>query len=153
MPDPILPNSCAGYDENSCLLAQCIAEDVLPEGLCSGCGLRLDSMHSTVTNALRSARLRETDKGEEDTVARLVKGVLPAPMSQPAPPNQLGPYEIIERIGGGAMGTVYLGRHVHLQTNCAIKILKVTREEGSRTVERFQREMRALGRMDHPHVV
>lgn len=151
--DSILPGACPGHEGSSCLLLQPITDDMPEDATCTGCGAVLSSVDSVISAALRSAPTREMDPNEEDTVARLMKGVLPAPMPQPAPPNRLGPYEIKEKIGGGAMGIVYHARHVHLQTDFAVKVLKVARAEASRTVERFKREMRALGKMDHPNVV
>lgn len=67
--------------------------------------------------------------------------------------EQLGEYRLIERIGSGGMGTVYKALHKRLDRIVAIKVLPHWRADDSRAVERFEREMKAIGRLDHPHVV
>ncbi len=64
-----------------------------------------------------------------------------------------GEYVIDHRIGGGAMGDVYAGRHPVIGKKVAIKVLK--RELAARAdgAERFLREARAVNQVDHPAVV
>ena len=57
-------------------------------------------------------------------------------------------YEVLECIGGGAMGLVYRGRHLQLGMDVAIKLLKA-----GASAERFLREARALAQIKSPHVV
>jgi len=68
-------------------------------------------------------------------------------------PDQIGPYEIIRKIGSGGMGTVYLGRHVDTQLEAAVKVLpsSMAREPG--TVDRFKREIDAMRQLAGPHIV
>jgi serine/threonine-protein kinase len=65
----------------------------------------------------------------------------------------LGPYQLLEEIGAGGMGTVYLARHRETQELAAIKVLPPTlaREEGF--VMRFTREAEMLRALTNPHVV
>lgn len=70
------------------------------------------------------------------------------------PPSQkLGPYRIKELLGRGAMGEVFLALHVNLDRNVALKVLPASLVANCRSVERFQQEMKAVGRLDHPNVV
>lgn len=62
-------------------------------------------------------------------------------------------YELLRRLGQGGMGTVYLARHVHLDKIVALKVVAPERIENPRAVARFEREMRAVGRLHHPHIV
>ena len=66
---------------------------------------------------------------------------------------QLGPYRLDEELGRGAMGVVYAARHVQLGTRVALKVLSdlLVSDPVART--RFEREIRALARCDHPNVV
>ena len=51
------------------------------------------------------------------------------------------------------MGTVYRSRHANLGTPAAVKILQPHRQADQITIERFEREMVALGQLDHPNIV
>jgi serine/threonine protein kinase len=66
---------------------------------------------------------------------------------------QLGEYRLIERLGSGGMGAVYKALHNRLDRVVALKILPRSRTEDQRAVVRFEREMKAIGRLDHPHIV
>lgn len=67
--------------------------------------------------------------------------------------QSLGSYEIIGKLGEGGMGTVYKARHGRLDKLMALKILPQHLVRNSDAVKRFEREMRALGKMEHPHLV
>jgi hypothetical protein len=73
--------------------------------------------------------------------------------SRDAPPRQLGQYELVERLGQGGMGTVYKAFHTRLKRPVALKLLPRDRLQDAQAVARFQREMEAIGRLDHPHLV
>ncbi|MHC4179962.1 MAG: serine/threonine-protein kinase, partial [Planctomycetota bacterium] len=75
------------------------------------------------------------------------------PGDAPRPPRQLGDYQLAEKLGQGGMGAVYRGRHVKLDRQVALKILPKRRVADPEAVARFEREMRAVGRLDHPNVV
>ena len=68
-------------------------------------------------------------------------------------PARLGQYEILEQIGRGGMGTVYKAMHTRLKRPVAIKVLPAGRLRDPQAIARFQREMEAVGRLDHPHLV
>ncbi len=65
--------------------------------------------------------------------------------------QQLGNYRIVRLLGQGGFAEVYLGRHVLLETQAAIKLLhtKLTHDER----EGFLTEARILRRLEHPHIV
>lgn len=65
----------------------------------------------------------------------------------------LGPYQLLEEIGAGGMGTVYLAKHRESHELAAIKVLppQLAREEGF--VMRFTREAEMLRALTNPHVV
>ncbi len=72
-------------------------------------------------------------------------------------PEQLAPYfpqlEILERVGYGGMGVVYKARQKELDRFVALKILRPDFENDPGFAERFQREARALAKLNHPHIV
>src|SRR5712691_736071 len=65
--------------------------------------------------------------------------------------QQLGNYRLLHLIGRGTFAEVYLGEHLHLNTQAAIKVLHTyfTSEER----ERFHTEARMIARLVHPHIV
>jgi serine/threonine protein kinase len=62
-------------------------------------------------------------------------------------------YRLIEKLGEGGMGTVYRAVHVHLEKTVALTIMKADRSGNPQAVSRFEREMKAIGRLEHPHIV
>lgn len=66
--------------------------------------------------------------------------------------GRLGQYEIIGKLGQGGMGTVYKARHIELDKVVAVKVLP-TAEMHEVNVARFKREVRAIGRLEHPNIV
>ncbi len=68
-------------------------------------------------------------------------------------PPVLGQYELRTRLGTGGMGAVYLGRHKSLDKQVAIKLLPALPAQNAEFVARFQREMRAAGKLEHAAIV
>jgi len=64
--------------------------------------------------------------------------------------SRIGPYEVIGVLGTGGMGEVYRARDPKLQRDVAIKILRTA--AGAGTLERFDREARALASLNHPNI-
>jgi eukaryotic-like serine/threonine-protein kinase len=64
-----------------------------------------------------------------------------------APPG----YELLRRLGGGAMGDVYMARELTSERTIAIKFLRSP--SNPTAIERFLAEVRALARIDHPNIV
>ena len=67
--------------------------------------------------------------------------------------GDLGPYEFVRPIGQGGMGYVMLARHKHLDKEVAVKILPSTPWRVPTEEARFQREVRAVGKLEHPAIV
>ncbi|VTS08226.1 serine/threonine-protein kinase [Tuwongella immobilis] len=65
----------------------------------------------------------------------------------------MGKYKLLERIGVGGMGQVFLCEHLYMRRRVAIKILPPAKAEEPAALGRFYREARASGSMDHPNIV
>jgi serine/threonine protein kinase len=65
----------------------------------------------------------------------------------------IGKYKVLERIGFGGNGTVYLCEHVVVRRRVAIKVLPAAKADSPTALTRFYREARAAGALDHPHLV
>ena len=72
----------------------------------------------------------------------------PVPLSSGA---RLGPYEIVAPLGSGGMGAVYRAYDSRLDRTVAIKVLGASADPAQRR-QRFQREMRAIAALNHPHI-
>src|SRR5262245_45988004 len=70
----------------------------------------------------------------------------------PKQPTKVGPYKILEPLGEGGMGIVYLAEQERpIRRRVALKVIKIgmdTRE----VVARFEAERQALALMDHPGI-
>jgi len=78
-------------------------------------------------------------------------------VSEDHAPSNLGRYEILETLGRGAMGVVYLGRDPRIDRRVAIKVVRTeaieSRKRRREFLERFFREAQAGGRLSHPNIV
>ncbi|HBE71830.1 MAG TPA: hypothetical protein DDW52_27110 [Planctomycetaceae bacterium] len=67
-------------------------------------------------------------------------------------PKQIGPYKLLEPIGEGGMGVVYLAQQLEpVRRKVALKIIKPGMDS-RQVVARFEAERQALAMMDHPHI-
>ena len=73
----------------------------------------------------------------------------------PSLPIQIGRYQILDRLGEGGMGVVYLARDPELQRTIAIKMLSGggDAEYDGEMRERFAREARSAAGLKHNHIV
>src|SRR5262245_21316728 len=65
----------------------------------------------------------------------------------------LGKYKLLERLGSGGMGSVYLCEHKLMRRRVAVKVLPTAKAEDPAALERFYREARAVAALDHPNIV
>ena len=70
-----------------------------------------------------------------------------------AMPQRIHHYRILSELGRGGMGAVYKAEHEMLRRIVALKVLKQELTSGAEFIERFKREMLAVGRLDHPNIV
>ncbi len=65
----------------------------------------------------------------------------------------IGSYVIEQKVGRGGMATVYRARHQHLHREVALKVMHSALVIDTQFVDRFVREARIIGGLDHSHIV
>lgn len=67
--------------------------------------------------------------------------------------GDFGNYQLLELIGRGGMAEVYRAMHKRLQKEVAVKLIRVPRRFLAESLGRIDREMQAMGRLNHPAIV
>jgi tetratricopeptide (TPR) repeat protein len=67
--------------------------------------------------------------------------------------RQLGPYRIVEALGSGGMGDVYVAEDSRLGRRVALKVLPESMAADPERRMRFEREARAVAKLSHPNIV
>ena len=65
----------------------------------------------------------------------------------------VGPYTMLDRIGGGGMGRVFKAVHRQMRRTVAIKVLTKAKRADPQAQARFMREVRASAKLNHPNIV
>jgi tRNA A-37 threonylcarbamoyl transferase component Bud32 len=65
----------------------------------------------------------------------------------------LGKYKVLERLGSGGMGTVFLCEHKLMRRRVAVKVLPIPKSGDEASIKRFYREAKAVAALDHPNIV
>ena len=114
-----------------------------PEGLCPACLARV---------ALETEPAASGPTININPLAEAAPGThLPPNVAQLA--SQFPQLEIIELLGKGGMGMVYKARQPRLDRFVALKILPVASMHHVSFAERFEREAKALAKLNHPGIV
>ncbi|HWB79784.1 MAG TPA: serine/threonine-protein kinase [Nannocystaceae bacterium] len=101
----------------------------------------------------RDASLEVTEAGSSDEAA--TRSVSPRLAQRELPRGTaIGRYVVLERIGAGAMGTVYAAYDPKLDRRIALKLVRPHAGRDANTAQlRLLREAQALARLSHPNVV
>jgi formylglycine-generating enzyme required for sulfatase activity len=135
---------------------------------CRDCQAKLQTVSDadeTLIDCLRQPQVRDELWDEphcQEAVAR-AKEVgegpptrdLGARKGQPEPEiiGELGEYQVLEKLAEGGMGTVYKALHTKLGREVALKVLPTAGSGSEQAIARFEREMKAVAGLDHPHIV
>ncbi len=101
------------------------------------------SLHSSGVLAIRS---------EDERPAMPAIPPLDATSTSPAAPQQIGPFQILAKIGEGGMGEVYRARDTRLNRDVAIKVLPRAFAEDPYRMARFEREAQLLASLNHAKI-
>src|SRR5262245_61556003 len=68
------------------------------------------------------------------------------------PGTQIGPYKLLQEIGEGGMGSVFMAEQTHpVRRKVALKLIKAGMDS-KQVIARFEAERQALALMDHPNI-
>ena len=62
-------------------------------------------------------------------------------------------YRIVEKIGAGGMGVVYRARDERLDRDVAVKVLHESMAQDTGRLARFEREAKAVAKLNHPNIL
>src|SRR5262249_46077466 len=86
----------------------------------------------------------------ERPAAQAVATVEEAPRERPG--TMIGPYKLLQQIGEGGMGTVFMAQQTQpVQRKVALKVIKPGMDS-RQVIARFEAERQALALMDHPNI-
>ncbi len=120
---------------------------------------RVEGLLAEALNPEDQPTVAMSEDPSDESQAIVTQGVSSSASGTEAPanafidPGQLGPYRLLEKLGEGGMGAVYKALHTKLDRVVAVKVLGKTRLNDADAVARFEREMKAVGRLQHPHIV
>jgi serine/threonine protein kinase len=114
---------------------------------------RLPAEHQPLKATLRDLLARQAGIETEaflDTLPRM--SAPPPPEGDPKSGDEIGPYRIIDLIGRGGQGSVWLAQRIdgQLKRKLALKLPRLSWAEG--LAARMERERDILGGLDHPYI-
>ena len=108
--------------------------------------------------ATSAMNARGTRSGTAATDPTIEAGSMPDPSSttvapfQEGPGSQIGPFKLLQLIGEGGFGTVYMAEQEQpVRRRVALKIIKLGMDT-RQVIARFEAERQALAMMDHPNI-
>lgn len=142
MPDSNCPNREQLVDLLAGVLPEAAADAVNAHvGSCQACQAVMQTIHAN-GETRRPQAAPSPAGGLPDMSANL-----------PEVAGQLGEYKLLEKLGRGGMGVVYKALHTELDRVVAVKVLPLGLVDDEQAVARFKREIKAVGRLDHPNIV
>jgi WD40 repeat protein/tRNA A-37 threonylcarbamoyl transferase component Bud32 len=147
-PDALLDLICREYALRQELGEAPAAQEYLARfpGHARALGLRLASASATAVAPDRSGTTAAS------ATAGSTAAALP-PVADPPGPAGVPGYEVLEELGRGGMGVVYLARQTALKRLVALKMIRNAEYAGEQERDRFRAEAESVARLQHPHVV
>jgi Serine/threonine protein kinase len=115
---------------------------------CEKCGATIQFHTGVCASCLFREGLQATDE-----VSRAVFETVIAEVDVPDRQWRLGDYEILDEIGRGGMGVIYLAHQRHPKRIVAVKRVLDYHADSHETLKRFRREADAAASLDHPNIL
>src|SRR5262249_16465523 len=112
------------------------------------CGHEPKALH----RVLELLRVYDQESSFLESPAVALGTTIDAPAVTEGPGTLIGPYKLLEQIGEGGFGVVFMAeQHRPVRRKVAFKVLKPGMDT-RQIVARFEAERQALALMDHPHI-
>ena len=117
--------------------------------------VRLKLLNGTEAESLRQLVLKERCLAAHEAIQRgwVTSADVEIVQSLQHPTDIVPGYEILDLVGRGGMGAVYRARQIDLDRVIALKTILINSLSGETTTARFEREAKALARLQHPNIV
>jgi len=100
-----------------------------------------------------SSLLAAEGESNESIVDAVIGEAAQAVLDDPFPGQMLGHFQVINPIGRGAMGEVYLAEDMKLGRQVALKLLPRDFQQDNERLRRFEQEARAAAALNHPNIM
>jgi serine/threonine protein kinase len=121
---------------------------------CTACSQMLGSLpDDQLVALLRQAFRKPPDAAPASEATTVLPSAAPAGPQTPAELAEHPRYRILEVLGRGGMGVVYKAEHRLMERPVALKVIDRGLTGDPAVVERFHREVKAAGRLNHPNIV
>ncbi len=110
-----------------------------------------ESLRSQVKTLLASHR--RIGNFIQEPVTELATRILDAEETDPLAGQTIGHYQLVERIGAGGMGEVYLARDIVTGRRAALKLLPLRFTGDPERLRRFEQEAQSVVALNHPNIV
>jgi serine/threonine-protein kinase len=144
-PPPLLPAELAHLDS---VLRRCLAKS--PEGRFASAAEVATALQHSPRGADSTFIASGRPMVQATTVGR--GPAVPVGVSE-QPGDVLGNYQLVRLVGEGAMGQVFLAKHVRLGKQVAIKLLRPEHACNRDLLPRFFQEARTVNQINHEHIV
>lgn len=160
MHSPVRPEDEPNIDQLLALADVCDSPDIAADSTVN----RLRDELETIATELKRPFQPVAFESEPDCVRAVELAANLAPTTPPQPKSSsvvdansselgdIGQYKLLKLLGQGGMGAVYKALHPQLEKVVAVKVLRASRIKRE-MVDRFKREMKALGKLDHPNLI
>jgi serine/threonine protein kinase len=154
-----MASECPNFDTIFCSAIAIVSAEDRAAYIAQACGSdhelrdqveKLVSAHFKAGSFLEQPAAQGGATSDDGSACRWIN--TPDPPPSEGPGSRIGPYKLMEQIGEGGMGLVFVAEQLHpVRRKVALKVIKPGMDT-RQVVARFEAERQALALMDHPNI-